>query len=90
VEIRWRLPVDAYGVDRRLADFRPRGIRDHGGPCEQAAGIAIGVLAMSLAAPGIASADEPLGQPMVTTTFGLGAGPMPDVATDPSTHTGRT
>ena len=23
---------------------------------------------------------------MVTTTFGLGAGPMPDVATDPSTH----
>jgi uncharacterized membrane protein len=50
------------------------------------AGIAIGVLAMSLAAPGIASADEPLGQPMVTTTFGLGAGPMPDVATDPSTH----
>jgi len=57
-----------------------------GGPVHWLAGIAIGVLAMSLAAPGIASADEPLGQPMVTTTFGLGAGPMPDVATDASTH----
>jgi DNA-binding beta-propeller fold protein YncE len=50
------------------------------------ADIAIAVLATSLASPGIASADEPLGQPTVTTTFGLGAGPMPDVATDPSTH----
>ena len=32
------------------------------------------------------SADEPLGPPVVATTFGLGAGPTHDVASDPSTH----
>jgi hypothetical protein len=57
-----------------------------GGFVNRLVGIAISVLAMSLAAPTIASADEPLGQPTVTTTFAPGAGPMPDVATDPSTH----
>jgi hypothetical protein len=50
-------------------------------------GFAIGVLATSLAAPGIASADEPLGQPTVTTTFGLGAGPTSQRT---HRHTGRT
>ena len=52
----------------------------------RAIGFSVGVLALGLAASGIASADEPLGPPVVATTFGLGAGPMHDVASDPSTH----
>lgn len=86
MEIQWRLPVDAYGtVDWQTLGHGAFEITQ-GGLVNRLVRIAIGVLAMSQAASGTASADEPLGQPVVTTTFGLGAGPMPDVATDPSTH----
>ena len=47
--------------------------------------IVVGVLVLGLVVCGTASADE-LGTPRVTSTFGVGAGPMPDVAPDPSTH----
>ena len=43
----------------------------------------VGVLALGVQTSGIASADEPLGPPVVTTTFSLGVGPMPDVASTP-------
>jgi hypothetical protein len=51
--------------------------------------VAVVVAALiSLSVPTSATtwADEPLGPPVVTTTFSLGVGPMPDVASDPSTN----
>ena len=90
MEIRWRLQEDPYG---QAVDWQTLGHGDmpstRGDVMERAIGFAAGLLVMSLTAQGSASADEPLGAPMVATTFGLGAGPMPDVATD-RPRTGRT
>lgn len=44
-----------------------------------------GVVGLGLTS-GIASADAPSEVPVVATTFSVGAGPMPDVATDSSTQ----
>ena len=45
-------------------------------------GFAIGVLSACASE----SADDLLGSPTVTTTFEVGAGPLPDVASDPTTN----
>jgi hypothetical protein len=50
------------------------------------AGFAVCVVALSLAACGSEPSQQSLGPPKVATTFSLGAGPMPDVASDPTTH----
>src|ERR1700686_753668 len=44
------------------------------------------VVALSLAACGSGPSQQSVGPPKVATTFSLGAGPMPDVASDPTTH----
>ena len=47
--------------------------------------IAVGVLTVGLTS-GISSADETLGPPVILKTFVVGEGPMPDVASDPTTQ----
>jgi YVTN family beta-propeller protein len=47
---------------------------------------AVVLLAASLAACGTESSEASLGPPKVAATFNVGAGPMPDVASDASTH----
>jgi hypothetical protein len=49
-------------------------------------GFAVGVLVVSLAACGIPSSEAWIGSPKVAATFGVGAGPMPDLAADPAIH----
>lgn len=44
------------------------------------------VFTVSRVACGSESREVSLGPPKVTATFTVGAGPMPDVASDPSTH----
>jgi DNA-binding beta-propeller fold protein YncE len=52
----------------------------------RAIGFSVVVLAVSLAACGTESSEASLGPPKVTATFNVGAGWMPDVASDASTH----
>ena len=49
-------------------------------------GFAVGVVVLSIAACGTEPGEESVGAPKVTTTFSVGDGPLPDVASDPSTH----
>lgn len=52
----------------------------------RAVGFAVGLLALSLTACGTESSQGSMGPPKVAATLDVGAGPMPDIASDPSTH----
>ena len=68
------------------ADSRRRASHPGGAlPRVLGAGFAVGVLCLGLTACSSESSDGPLGAPRVTTTFDVGAGPLPDVASDPTT-----
>jgi YVTN family beta-propeller protein len=56
------------------------------GTAARTVGLAIAVAVVTVTASGTASGEPALGPPAVAATFEVGVGPMPDVATDPSTH----